>query len=433
MAAEKSPRKAAGGPAAPVGKKSPSAESHTRNPQKKNPSGKGAPASPASAAPPRKTANPQAKDLSGKTAPGKQGPEAGKKTAAPQPAPPARKDREPAGSAPVVRPRSGQEPLPQPQPGRIWMRVGIVLGPSLLLLFLLAAFPGLQRAIGSLFRSTPPSPPPTNLLPSVHDRLYHSPILFQSNQIIAYYGHPLARYMGIVGRHPMRELGPMLKRTAARYDRLNGSKGAVPAFYLIYGTAQPGGNILTMDKKLLDPYIRYTATNGFLLILDHQIGKYGPRHAVSRLLPYLKYPHVHLAIDPEWRTTRPMKEIGWVSGDELNEVQRMMRGYMLTNRIPGRRMLIVHQFENKMLVRRERARVAYDPVVLVHSISGWGTPSMKLNTYARGSQATNMPFKGFKLWYDPGMRVPGLHFDTPLMPPEQVLELRPEPMLIMYQ
>jgi hypothetical protein len=207
----------------------------------------------------------------------------------------------------------------------------------------------------------------------------------------------------------------------------------VPAFYLIYGTAQPGGNIITMTSNLVDPYIRYTATNGFLLILDHQIGKYGPKHAVETLLPFLRYPNVHLAIDPEWRTTRPMKEIGWVSGDELNEVQAVMRRYMLTNRIPGKRMLIVHQFENKMIQNRERARLAYDPVVLVHSISGWGSPSMKLATYQRHSVATNMPVKGFKLWYDPGIRRPGLHYDAPLMPPQQVLGLKPEPMLIMYQ
>ena len=96
-------------------------------------------------------------------------------------------------------------------------------------------------------------------------------------------------------------------------------------------------------------------------------------------------------------------------------------------------MLIVHQFENKMLVHREDVRTDFDPVVLVHSISGWGSPDMKLNTYARGAQATNMPHKGFKLWYDPGIRIRGLHYDRPLMSPQQVLDLLPEPLLIMYQ
>lgn len=337
----------------------------------------------------------------------------------------------PAGESTWIRPLA--RPAGQGFSGSTWRRLlhkgAIIFGPSLLLVLIVLLFPGIRGVVPD----RPQQPPPTNLLPSVHDRVYLSPTLFLSNHIVGYYGHPTARFMGIVGRYPMQTLGPMLRRQAAAYDAINGDKGTVPAFYLIYGTAQPGGNILIMESNLVDPYIRYTATNGYLLILDHQIGKYTPRQALTNLLPFLKYPHIHLAIDPEWRTTRPMQELGRVYGSELNELQSLMRTYILTNRIPGKRMLIVHQFENKMIQNREAVSTAYDPVVLVHSISGWGTPGMKYGTYKRHSVATNMPVKGFKLWYDPGIRRKGLHFDYPLMSPQQVLDLKPEPMLILYQ
>mgnify|MGYP006910590190 CR=1 FL=1 len=337
----------------------------------------------------------------------------------------------PDGQGAVAEPEDGHRPsLPA---RKVWTKIAMILGPSLCCVLVLFLVPGMREAVFGVQAGIPARPLPTNLLPSRHDPLFLSPTLMVSNQIVAYYGHPQARWMGIVGRHPKEILGPMLSRTAAAYDRINGPKKTVPAFYLIWGSAQPRGEIQFMDKRILDSYIRYTATNGYLLILDHQIGKYGPIKAVEQLLPFLRYPHVHLAIDPEWRTLRPMKEIGYVTGEEINQAQALMRTYILTNRIPGKRMLIVHQFEDKMFVRRHQIRTVYDPVVFVHSVSGWGSPSMKLGTWNRHTQATNLPHKGFKLWYYPGIQRPGLHYDYPLMSHQAVVALQPSPVLIMYQ
>lgn len=266
-----------------------------------------------------------------------------------------------------------------------------------------------------------------------HNARFLSPTLFKSNTIVAYYGHPQSRQMGIVGRYSIAQLGERIRATTERYNQLNGERGAIPALYLIYGTAQPGGNIYIMPEAILKPYIHYTATNGMLLILDHQIGKYTPQHALETLLPYLKHPHVHLAIDAEWRTTRPLRELGYVTGEELNILQEMMRDYMTKHDIPGKRSLTFHEFNTNMIRNRDQARADFDPVVLIHSTSGWGTPGMKLGTHSRNALATNIPWKGFKLWYDHGDGRPGAHIDRPLMSPEQVLGLDPEPVLIMYQ
>ncbi len=263
------------------------------------------------------------------------------------------------------------------------------------------------------------------------DRLFE-PDFFKNNHVVAYYGHPRSKIMGIVGRFPVHELGPMLKRTAASYNNVNGEREVVPAIYLIYGTCQPGGEINRIDKKLLDKYIEYTLLNGMLLYLDHQLGKYSMEQAITEMLPYLKYPHVHLAFDPEWHTTRPMREIGSVTASEVNSAQKLMRDYMLKNGIRGKRHLVFHQFNPKMLRGREEVSASYNPVILVHATSGWGPPDNKRSTHDRNALTVNIPDKGFKLWFFYTSKK-GVHYDNPLMTPEEVLALRPQPGLIIYQ
>jgi len=270
----------------------------------------------------------------------------------------------------------------------------------------------------------------------IYNDLVHNgqfaPDFFTRNHVIAYYGHPRSKIMGIVGRYPVYELGLMLKKTAASYDSINGDKGVIPAIYLIYGTCQPGGEINRIDRSLLDKYIEYTLMNGMLLYLDHQLGKYSIEEAISEMLPYLKYPNVHLAFDPEWHTTRPMREIGHVTGAEVNSAQKIMRDYMLKNNIKGKRELVFHQFNPKMLRDRETVKASFDPVILVHATSGWGPPANKMSTHERNTLTGNIPQKGFKLWYFYSSKK-GVHFDNPLMKPEEVLALRPEPGIIIYQ
>jgi hypothetical protein len=258
------------------------------------------------------------------------------------------------------------------------------------------------------------------------------PLLLVNNHVVAYYGHPNSKIMGIVGRLPREELLAALQEKGAAYDKLNGEKGVIPAIYLIYGTCQPGGNINIMKPEMVEAYIEFAIRNDALVILDHQIGRFPLRQAMEALLPYLRYPNVHLAIDVEWRTDRPMEKIGFIRGGELNVLQEMMLAYMADNDIPGRRMLIFHQFNYKMLRESSQVRVDYGPVHLVHTTSGWGKPKGKLATHARNAKVDTIPHKGFKLWLFYSKKK-GVHYDWPLMTPEGVLALNPQPGLIIYQ
>jgi len=252
-----------------------------------------------------------------------------------------------------------------------------------------------------------------------------------NNQVLAFYGHPFSKRMGILGEYSKEDLARLLKGYAKLYDDANGSLGVVPAFYLIYGTCWPGGEIGYLKDSVVKDYIEYAASQNMIVFVDHQIGKYPVEEAVKRLLPYLKYPNVHIALDPEWRTTAPMQEIGYITAEEVNRAQAMIAEYLDRQGIPGVKMLVVHQFKPSMIQGRDRVRADNERVLLVHTADGFGPPALKKNAYALNALANNMPLKGFKLFFK--TTVPGAGYDNPLLTPPEVLALTPRPVLIIYQ
>jgi hypothetical protein len=237
--------------------------------------------------------------------------------------------------------------------------------------------------------------------------------------------------MGILGRYSIEELDKLLTARAAEFEAASGGRKVKKAFYLIYGTVWPEGEIGIMKEELVMRYINYGLENDILIFIDHQIGRYDPIDSLKRILPWLRYPNVHLALDPEWRTTMPMKEIGHVTAEELNTAQQIMEDYIIENDIPGERMLVIHQFNYLMIRNRAEVRTDFNRVRFIHCADGFGPPNMKLGSYAFNAQADNMPIKGFKLFLNFG--IPGAGYDNPLMTPKDVYELNPRPYVIMYQ
>ena len=104
---------------------------------------------------------------------------------------------------------------------------------------------------------------------------------------------------------------------------------------------------------------------------------------------------------------------------------------MIENQISGERLLVIHQFNWGMISNRERVQANFSKVRLIHCADGFGPPQVKRSSYASNARATNLPVKGFKLFYNFG--IPGAGVDTPLMSPKEVFDLNPRPYLIMYQ
>ena len=255
--------------------------------------------------------------------------------------------------------------------------------------------------------------------------------LLLNNDILAYYGHPNSRNMGILGRYSIEELDEKLGELAREYEKESGGRTVLKAFYLIYGTVWPEGEIGILREETLRRYVEYCLERDILVFIDHQIGRYDPVDSLKRMLPWLKYPNVHLALDPEWRTSKPMEEIGTVTAEELNRAQQVMEDYIIANDIRGERLLVVHQFNWRMIQNRERVNSGFRRVRIVHCADGFGAPHLKRAAYAYNAQASNMPVKGFKMFYNFG--IPGAGYDSPLLTPKEVYALEPRPYIIMYQ
>jgi hypothetical protein len=237
--------------------------------------------------------------------------------------------------------------------------------------------------------------------------------------------------MGILGRYSLEELDRLLTELAQEYEAVSGGRAIRKAFYIIYGTVWPAGEIGIIGEETLKRYIDFALERDILVFLDHQIGRHDPESSLKRLLPWLRYPHVHLALDPEWRTTKPMQEIGSVTAEEINRCQQVMENYIIENNIPGERLLVIHQFNYVMIKNRGEVKSDFRRVRLVHCADGFGAPVLKRDTYAFNAAAVNMPVKGFKLFYNFG--IPGAGYDKPLMSPKEVYDLKPRPYIIMYQ
>jgi hypothetical protein len=142
--------------------------------------------------------------------------------------------------------------------------------------------------------------------------------------------------------------------------------------------------------------------------------------------PYLKYPHVQLALDPEFAVGDgevPGTVIGSIDAADVLYAQQELARISSENDLPPK-LLIVHQFHDSSITNRET--IAQLPgVQFVLEVDGFGLPDEKRATYALLTGGEGFDFHGFKLWYN-GQ-------DDPIMTPEDVLALDPQPDLIIYQ
>ena len=227
--------------------------------------------------------------------------------------------------------------------------------------------------------------------------------------IVGYYGRPNVASLGVLGKHSIEELVPIINAKVDEYDQINGDAGVIPAFHLIYGLAagDPGRNkeyLLPLSSKVLMEYIDAAQKNGFLVFIDTQLGALTPIEAINPVLKYLKYDSVHLAIDPEFEVTDldvpPGRVIGHITGEQINAVQSVMSGYLKDSGIKKDKILIVHRFTSSM-IRDSQVVKPYDQIDLIMNLDGHGSPELKVKIYNNlyRSDNTSSAYGGFKLFF----------------------------------
>jgi hypothetical protein len=252
--------------------------------------------------------------------------------------------------------------------------------------------------------------------------------ILPGKRVVAFYGAPQDRELGILGIGSPRQAARELERQARPYARRG--RPVLPAFELIAaivtGEAGDGGDhSLRQAPATIRRYLRAARAHRMLLLLDIQPG-YAPfLQEAQALEEFLKEPDVSLALDPEWSMDPPQlpgEEIGSTDAATINEVSRYLSGVVRKYDLP-QKLLVVHRFTGDM-IEAEHDLERHPGVALVVNVDGFGDQPNKISKYHEFTKDLRRRYNGFKLFYEE---------DENLMKPRQVLRLRPQPDLVVYE
>ncbi len=256
-----------------------------------------------------------------------------------------------------------------------------------------------------------------------------APILANA-QIVSYYGNPYTADMGILGTADLEAIASQLEEHADRYDELNGATEVVPALHLVYAVAQrdPTDNGLYLqyvDDAQMQQLLALTEEREMLLFIDLQIGRSTVEAELAKVLSLLRYPQVHLALDPEFAIGAlevPGVALGSLQASDINEAQAALQRLVETEGLPPK-LLIVHQFLDSMVLDGEAIR-RYADVELIVDMDGFGPAEIKRAKYQRYAERPYASRAAIKLFLD---------HDPDLMSEVDVLSLEPTPAIVIYQ
>jgi len=255
--------------------------------------------------------------------------------------------------------------------------------------------------------------------------------IIPEHRIVAFYGNPLSKRMGILGEIAPEEMLRRLEATATEWAKADPDRKVLPALHLISVVAQgyPGPAKkyrLQMPDSIVEMVAGWAEQRGWILFLDIQPGLSTVEAEIPHLIKYLKRPYVHLSLDPEFAMKdgkRPGTDwMGRMDASEVNHAIDELAKIVEENDLPPK-VLVVHRFTRNMLTNASKIRL--DPrVQVVIDMDGYGPPGAKMGAYRWFVVRHPVQYTGWKLFYKN---------DKPLMTPEQVLEVYPKPMYIQYQ
>jgi hypothetical protein len=252
--------------------------------------------------------------------------------------------------------------------------------------------------------------------------------ILPDKRVVAFYGAPQDPELGELGIGSPARAARKLERQARPYARRG--RPVLPAFELIAAivtseSGDGGDHSIRQEPATIRRYLRAARAHRMLLLLDIQPG-YAPFLQEAKALEqFLKEPDVSLALDPEWSMDPPQlpgQEIGSTDAATINEVSRYLSSVVRRHHLP-QKLLVVHRFTGDM-IQAEHDLERYPGVALVVNVDGFGDQPNKISKYNEFTNDLQRRFNGFKLFY---------HEDLNLMEPKQVLRLRPQPDLVVYE
>jgi hypothetical protein len=192
----------------------------------------------------------------------------------------------------------------------------------------------------------------------------------------------------------------------------------------------------------IDHFLKLARDNKQLFFFDTQVGWDTQQNVFEHFRPYLEQPDVNLALDPEWEMRPgvvPGQDRGRTVASTIQWVVDQLSEMVINKHLPNK-ILIVHKFfpdeqwENPFKPDPKDAWSNVQPrpgVTLIICIDGQGAPQNKIdkyNVFAKGEKN----LLGFKIF----IQIPCSQYqycEEPVMTPQQVLNLKPAPMMVQYQ
>jgi hypothetical protein len=258
--------------------------------------------------------------------------------------------------------------------------------------------------------------------------------ILPNKRIIAYYGNPLSKRMGVLGEFAKPEMFGKFDREIAAWNAADPSTPVQPAFHLIAvvaaGEPGPSGKWRTiMRDTMVEQVYGWAKEKNAILFIDIQVGHSDIRELLPKFEKFLMRPDVHLGVDPEFymqEGVRPGAKIGTMDASDINYVTGYLANLVRKHNLPPK-VLTVHRFTRNMVTNSSQIQLRPEVQVVMH-MDGWGAPWLKRDSYRDYIVREPVQYTGFKLFY---------HNDTkkgdPIMKPADVLKLRPAPLYIQYQ
>ena len=254
-------------------------------------------------------------------------------------------------------------------------------------------------------------------------------------RIVAFYGNLYSKQMGILGELPEDQMLKKLQGEVKAWQEADTTVEVIPALHYIAITAQQapgaaGKYRLRMPFKEIDKVLKMAEKINALVFIDVQVGLSTIQNELPEFEKYLKMPHVHFGIDPEFsmKTGKaPGKVVGTYDAADINYTTEYLAKLVKEYNLPPK-ILVVHRFTEAMVTNYKNIKLRPE-VQVVMDMDGWGHQARKINTYKRFVYGQPVQFTGFKLFYKNDLKEAGGH----LMTPKEVLALKPQPIYIQYQ
>ncbi|MDX5436862.1 MAG: hypothetical protein LPK03_06680, partial [Pontibacter sp.] len=248
-------------------------------------------------------------------------------------------------------------------------------------------------------------------------------------RIVAFYGNPLSKRMGILGELPPEQMLAKLDEEVANWSKADSLTPVQPALHAIVVTAQgqpgrAGKYRLRMTYKMIDDVLAMAKQRDAIVFLDVQVGQSTLQEELPFLEKYLKLPNVHLGIDAEFSMKEggiPGRKIGTFDAEDINFATGYLANLARENQLPPK-LLIVHRFTQGMITNYEQIKLREEAQIVMH-MDGWGHPALKKDTYRRYIQKEPVQFTGFKIFYKNDLKK-----SPRLMTPEEIIALNPSPL-----